>query len=108
MERLRLEEVASELWQTDESGTSGKSARVVVKTDHLRQVLMTLRAGCALSEHHAPGPMSVVALSGAIRFSSGGETVRLEHGDLVSLGHREPHSVEAETDAVFLITIAPE
>lgn len=97
LERLRT----GEPW-----GAGGRHAKTLVKADGLRVVLIALRAGARLDEHHAPGRITIQTLSGEVRVSAAGRTVGLAAGDLLSLGPALPHDVEARTDSAILLTIA--
>ena len=85
---------------------AGRSARTLVKDGSLRVTLVALGAGGALAPHRADGPITVLPLSGEIRFQAGGEEWRLVPGDLLSLGAGEEHAVESESGGVFLLTVA--
>ncbi|HET9100566.1 MAG TPA: cupin domain-containing protein [Acidobacteriaceae bacterium] len=82
------------------------SSTTLLKTDTLRIVLMALRAGAALHEHHADGRLSVQVLEGEIDFSAENSKSQLGPGMLLSLGARVPHQVIARSDAALLLTIA--
>jgi quercetin dioxygenase-like cupin family protein len=84
----------------------GRSGRTLVKDGPLRVNLVALGAGEALAEHHAPGPITVQVLEGAIRFTAGGTHHDLHAGELLALGARTPHAVTSEEGGVFLLTIA--
>ena len=101
-------EMADRLREEAEYAANGRTGVTLVKGPELRVVLMVVRAGSGLAEHHAPGPIIVHVLEGEIRFTSGDETVNLREGDLLALPSRQPHSVEAVRDTTFLLTIAPE
>jgi quercetin dioxygenase-like cupin family protein len=84
----------------------GRSGRTLVKDGPLRVNLVALGPGEALAEHHAPGPISVHVLEGAIRFTTEGTHHDLEAGGLLALGPGTPHAVTSEEGGVFLLTIA--
>lgn len=71
----------------------------------LRQTLICLTEGHGLNEHASPGEATVQVLVGAIDFNVGGDTVRLVAGDYYVIPSQR-HSVEAATDAAFLLTVA--
>jgi quercetin dioxygenase-like cupin family protein len=89
-----------------EAGASGRRAETLIKTDDLRVVLITMRAGAELQEHTAPGTITIQALAGAFTVETAGATVDLRAGDLVSLAGGVQHAVRAELDGAFLLTIA--
>ncbi|MGV3719879.1 MAG: cupin domain-containing protein [Actinomycetota bacterium] len=86
---------------------NGRNGTTLVKNPDLRVVLMALRDGGAMAEHHAPGPITVQALEGKIEFSTGGAVHVLTPGKLLALPSGQPHSVKAVQDSAFLLTIAP-
>lgn len=82
------------------------SSTTLVKNGTLRIVLMALRAGAKLSEHHADGRLSLQVLEGEIDFNAENAQYRLSRGMLASLEARVPHEVTAGSDAALLLTIA--
>jgi quercetin dioxygenase-like cupin family protein len=87
---------------------NGRNGLTLVKNRDLRVLLEVLRQGERLSEHQAPGPITVHVLEGEVKFETGGEVVYLRRGEILSLPSRQRHAVEAVHDAAFLLTIAPE
>lgn len=85
---------------------SGRRAEILVKTDRLRVVLTTMRAGIELQEHTAPGPITIHALEGSFTVTVEGDDHDLDPGDLISIQPNAPHSVRATTDGAFLLTIS--
>ena len=78
---------------------------VLIKTNHMEVIRLVLPAGKELSEHKAPGEIIVQCIEGRVAFTSLGETVELDAGQLVYLPAAEPHSVRAMEDTTFLLTI---
>lgn len=85
---------------------SGRRAETLIKTDRLRVVLVTMRAGSELQEHSAPGPITIQALLGRFSVSVAGEEHDLAHGNLISIQTDVPHTVRAVEDGAFLLTIS--
>jgi quercetin dioxygenase-like cupin family protein len=81
------------------------SGRTLVKEPDLRIVLMALRAGASLKEHHASGPISIQVIEGPLRVSLPAESVELTAGQLLALESGIRHDVEAIEDSAFLLTI---
>jgi len=50
----------------------------LVKDDALNVLLMVLKKGAHLHEHHTKGPITVQLVSGSIRFIGGSDTSRTE------------------------------
>lgn len=86
-------------------GASGRRAETLVKNDELRVVLITMRAGAALQEHTAPGPITIQALRGRFAVSVDGGERELTRGGLIAIATGAPHSVRAVEDGAFLLTI---
>jgi len=87
-------------------GRSGRRAETLIKTDRLRVVLVTMRAGAELQEHSAPGPITIHALSGAFDVTVGEESRPLAAGELISIQTNHRHAVRATEDGAFLLTIS--
>lgn len=87
-------------------GASGRRAETLLKTPHLRVVLVTMRVGAELAEHAAPGPITVQPLRGRFAFLVEGEVRALAPGTLLSVDRRIRHRVRALEDGAFLLTIA--
>jgi quercetin dioxygenase-like cupin family protein len=97
LERLHTEDHP---WQ------AGRNAKILVKYPNLRIVLIGLRPGAHLVEHHAAGPVSVQVVSGHVLARAAGKAFELEQGNLLSLEAQVPHDVEALAESAVLVTIA--
>lgn len=85
---------------------SGRHATTLIKDAGLRVVLIALRSGARLEEHHAPGRITIHALDGALTIRAADQAVELGPGELLTLGPGIPHDVEARLDSAILLTIA--
>jgi quercetin dioxygenase-like cupin family protein len=85
---------------------SGRRSEILLKTDDLRVVLVTLRAGAELAEHSAPGTITIQGLEGDLIVEVDGSAHDLPAGSIVSLAAGTRHAVRARTDGAFLLTIA--
>lgn len=86
------------------SSGRGRAVRAVVRQPGQQVVLLALPAGGGLPDHDAPGPASLVCLSGEVVLASGEESWRLPAGS----AHVIPqavHEVRAEVDSLCLLTI---
>lgn len=92
--------VAEQPWQAEHT------ANTIVKYPDLRIVLIALKAGGRLREHKTVGRLSIQTLSGEIQVTADGQRILMPAGSLLTLEHDVPHDVEANTDSVFLLTIA--
>jgi quercetin dioxygenase-like cupin family protein len=85
---------------------SGRHTRTLIKDADLRVLLIALRAGARLEEHHAPGRITIHALDGRLRVGVTGQAIDLAAGQLVTIGPAIRHDVEALEESAFLLTIA--
>lgn len=77
----------------------------LVKTEHIEVVRLVMTAGKELSEHKAPGEITVQCLEGKIAFTALGKSEELSAGQMLYLSAGEPHSVRCIEDASFLLTL---
>lgn len=77
----------------------------LVKTPQVEVIRMVLPAGKELSEHKAPGDITVLCLEGRMTFRAMNKTHELRAGDMLYLLAGEPHSVNAIEATSFLLTI---
>ncbi len=87
-------------WQAEHT------ANTIAKYPDLRVVLVALKAGGRLHKHQTAGRISIQTLSGEIRVHVEDRVVEMPAGRLLTLEHNVAHDVEAETNSVFLLTIA--
>ncbi len=85
---------------------SRRRAETLIKTERMRVLLVTMLAGAELQEHSAPGPITIHSLKGTFEVSIGGETRRLDAGNLISIQTNARHAVRATSDGAFLLTIS--
>jgi len=87
-----------------EWASGDRHAVSLVKDDALNLMLMVLKAGASLHEHHTKGPIAIGVISGSVRFSIGDDQRVVSGGELVALDRGIPHRLEAlEESAVILI-----
>ena len=87
-----------------EWASGDRHAVSLVKDDALNLMLMVLKAGAGLHEHHTKGPIAIEVISGSVRFSIGDDQRVVSGGELVALDRGIPHRLEAlEESAVILI-----
>jgi quercetin dioxygenase-like cupin family protein len=94
-----------ERFSPGESGAR-RRAETLIKSDRLRVVLVTMRAGASLHEHTAPGPITIQALRGHFTVSVEDAQRDLPQGALVAIDASVRHAVTAREDGAFLLTIA--
>lgn len=83
----------------------GRAARAVVRQPGQSLVLLGLPAGGGLPEHDAPGPASLLCLSGRVVLSSEGMSWALPAGTACVIPS-ERHEVTAAVDSVCLLTLS--
>jgi iron-sulfur cluster repair protein YtfE (RIC family)/quercetin dioxygenase-like cupin family protein len=96
--------LVTELLASAEVAREGRTARTLVKKGPLRVVLVALRAGGQLREHHVPGAVCIQVLRGAARITTADAGYDLPAGGFVVLPHGRRHSAEARTDTGLLLT----
>jgi quercetin dioxygenase-like cupin family protein len=97
------------LVQAKEAQNWKSSDRHVVplfKSESLRLVLIGLHKGAELKTHTAPGIITVQVLEGQITFHTAQQASILTAGQLLLLPAGIPHSVRAQQDSFFLLTVA--
>ncbi|MBS1750571.1 MAG: cupin domain-containing protein [Bacteroidetes bacterium] len=85
---------------------SDHNSITIFKSDTLRIVLMGLHEKSILKTHTANAIISVQVLEGEIKFTAEQQIVSLTKGQMVALQPKVQHSVEAETESFFLLTVA--
>ena len=102
-----LETLSAELLEKAQRASSGRAAKGVFVGTYLRQALLTLRAGAELAEHDSPPEATLQVVIGQVRMVTADEAWELSAGELIAIPPQK-HSVEALTDAAFLLTIRTE
>jgi len=90
----------------DPDSVARHRAEILIKTDTLRVVLVTMLRGGTMPEHGAPGPITVHVLRGAITVTVDDEAHELGEGHLISLAPEVEYAVDGVQDGAFLLTIA--
>jgi quercetin dioxygenase-like cupin family protein len=85
-----------------------RNAMTLHKGPGLRVVLIAMHANTTIPSHHADGPISIQVLEGSLTLRAAAHVVTLHAGQLLTLSAGLPHDVEAEEDAVFLLTMGTE
>jgi quercetin dioxygenase-like cupin family protein len=93
--------------RADEGWPAGDPNTVtLVKEPSLRVVVVALRAGGRMKEHHASGRVTIQTIDGHTRLHLTGRVVDLPLGHLVALEPGLAHDVEALEASAILLTIA--
>ncbi|MDP2247525.1 MAG: cupin domain-containing protein [Nitrosomonadales bacterium] len=82
-----------------------KHSNRIVRTREMELARLVFSAGEEFKTHEVSGPIIVHCIKGDIAFTAMGTTQTLKPGQLLYLMADEPHSIQAITDAVVLLTI---
>lgn len=100
-----LEALAADLRQEQAYARVGHAARTLVRTSDLRVVLVVLKAGKTIAEHHASVTASVQTLTGRVTLQLPKRSADVAAGQLLVLGPELAHDVQAREDSTFLLTL---
>lgn len=101
-----LAQAAEEAVEAARGSRHGKATRVLWTGPYQRLVVVGLTAGSRLAEHTSPPAASFQVLSGTARVVAGSDTQwTVGVGEVVAIPP-ERHSVEADTDCAFLLTVS--
>lgn len=85
---------------------SDRNSITIFKTDGLRIVMIALHEGAEMKTHTADGIISIQVLEGRISFATGEQTAELSKGQMLALHEGIAHSVIANRETIFLLTLA--
>jgi quercetin dioxygenase-like cupin family protein len=85
---------------------SDRNAITIYKTAGMTITLVALKTGALMKTHTTEGILSVQVLEGRIQFDTQQRSVVLDKGQMLALHERIPHSVLAQEESVFLLTLA--
>jgi quercetin dioxygenase-like cupin family protein len=83
----------------------GSKSLTLMRSDHLEVVRIVLPEGKHISEHRAPGEITVQCLEGVVKFGTGAGAQLMRGGDMLFLLAGEPHWLEAVESASVLVTL---
>ena len=107
MQKLSLDAMARELLERARTGSGGRAAETVVGGHEkvLRQTVIAIAAGSALSDHENPGEATVHVLTVRVRLSACDDAWDGRSGDLLLVPDAN-HRLDAQEDSVVLLTVA--
>jgi quercetin dioxygenase-like cupin family protein len=97
--------VASELRGEPPYARNGHTARTLVRAPDQRVVLMVLKAGAQIPEHHADATVTIQLLSGRVIVGLPSRAVEMKGGALLALAAGLRHHVEAGEESALLLTL---
>lgn len=106
---LDLAAAADELLTTAGELAAGRAARTLTPGAGapLKQTLVAIKDGQQLDDHVAPGSATIQVVTGSLTVAWDGDHLELESGQWATLPS-EMHRVHARSDAVALVTTAPD
>jgi quercetin dioxygenase-like cupin family protein len=84
-----------------------QNPRVLFTSPECRIVILDLRAGEVMGDHHVRERAVVEVVSGRVSIDAAGETVECAAGTLVVFDRGERHALRGLDDARLLLTLAP-
>ncbi len=81
------------------------AARTLAKHTAMRVVLVAMKPGGRMEEHHTDADITVQCLEGSLRFEVEGAVHHLAPGDMLVVAERLSHSVGADSESAFLLTV---
>jgi len=103
---IRIGDEVARLRTKLESSSADREAVSLVKDYGLNVMLMVLKQGARLHEHHTKGPLTVHVIGGLVRLVAANTPHELAVGGILALDREIPHSVDALEDSVLLLTTA--
>lgn len=101
MSQYRIRQLADELQPPE----SGKQTIVLADDANAKVVLFAFAAGAGLAEHVAPLPAIIQIIKGEAALTVGNESVAGKPGTWIRMAAKTPHSINAESPAVMLLTL---
>jgi quercetin dioxygenase-like cupin family protein len=101
-----LEKESEALIREALSVEDGRATKTLAKVSRLHVVLTALRHGFLLQQHATHAPISIQAIRGSIHLLLPTQAIHLTPGMVVTLEPEIAHSVEAQVDSAFLISMA--
>ncbi|MFI6482902.1 cupin domain-containing protein [Nonomuraea sp. NPDC050663] len=107
MQKISLEATAREQLTAAAASAAGRASTTVYggHEHRLRQTVIALVAGQALSEHANPGEATVFVLRGRVRLTAGGDAWEGRDGDFLVVPDGL-HGLEALEDSAVLLTVS--
>jgi len=85
---------------------SGRSSKTLAKYPDFRIVLVLMKPGSEMKEHHADARISIQTIQGKVRLQLPDKAVDLRGGELKCLESGIAHDVKELEESAFLITVS--
>lgn len=96
-----IKQLADEIATPD----SGKQSIVIADDPKTKVVLFSFAAGSGLAEHVAPFDATIQIVSGTATLTVGDQKVEAKPGTWIKMIPKKPHSIQAVTPVVMLLTL---
>ena len=105
LQQLSFDVIGRELREEEAYEKTSKNARTLVRGSEFSIVLVAMKKGARLKEHHSSGPATAVVLEGEIDFfcPDEGKTFQLCQSQSVVFSSAVQHSVEAKKESLLLV-----
>jgi quercetin dioxygenase-like cupin family protein len=90
---------------SDSYHAADHAAKTIAKQPGIRVVLIALKPGGQMHEHHADAAITVQGIDGHVEFTVGERAVALTTGRLLTVPPGVPHRVRGMDESAFLLTI---
>lgn len=90
---------------SDSYHVADHAAKTIAKHPGVTVVLIALKPGGQMREHHADGAITVQGIDGRVEFTVGGRSVALTPGRLLTVPPGLAHRVRGVNESAFLLTI---
>lgn len=94
------------LYEAMEFPREGVFSKVLAKGDFSNHTLMCLAKGTDITEHTSTREAAVTILKGKGAFYLNGKKIRMEPGVFIFIPKNAPHSLSADEDLAFLLTLS--
>ena len=85
---------------------SGRSSKTLAKYPDFRIVLVLMKPGSEMKEHHADARISIQTIQGRVHLQLPDQALELGSGELMCLESGIAHDVKAIEESAFLITVS--
>lgn len=100
-QQFQIRQLADELQPPE----SGKQTLVLADDANAKIVLFAFAAGEGLAEHVAPLPAIIQIIKGEASLTVGDESVVGKPGTWIQMNAKTPHSINAQTPVIMLLTL---